>query len=645
MPTLTADNLLTVTKRVELLPYKPRPFIPYEEMTDAEIYNGSGNLVFDSECYPNFFLSAFRSLSTGKVIKLIPPFDPRKLSYILHKYRCIGFNSIKYDIPLLWAAYKNQDTYWLKEVSNSLVNGSWWQEVCKEFEIQIFPTNHIDLIEVCPLKGSLKLYAARLHVNRIQELPYYHMDELSEFEKEVVADYCINGDLTATAVIFSELKEQLELRQNITNQYNIDVMSKSDAQVAESIIGTELKRITGKWPSKPKDFENNFKYELPSFIKFKTKPLHNMLNKILVANFSVFDTGALNRGALDQLSISIGNNVYRLGSGGLHSSEKNASCKSNEQYQIFDVDVASYYPRIVLALSLYPHHIGPNFLTVYNTIVERRLAAKKAKNIAISECLKITINGTFGKTGSVYSILYAPQMMIQITVTGQLGLLMLIEDLELNKIPVYSANTDGIAIYCPVDKIDRMHSIVKEWENKTGFETEETKYKAMYSRDVNAYMAIKENGEAKGKNVYYDPWRAKTARDLYWRFQKNPQAQICVEAIEKLIVNGTPIAQTIRSCKDFTKFVSVKNVKSPGAHKQRVYLGKVVRWYYAKNVFDGIYYIESGNLVADTEGGKPCLDFPETFPDDIDYDRYEAIAKDMLYDMDYLKRPKQIKFF
>lgn len=636
------SEFLTVEKKVKLKPYEPRPFIKYESMSDDEIFNGSGDLIFDTECFKNFFLAAFKNRS-GRIIRIVPPFDPRKLSFILHRYRCIGFNSIKYDIPLLWAAHKNQNLSFLKEFSNGLVQGNiWWQELCKEYGVQIFPTTYLDLIEVAPLRGSLKLYGARLHAQRIQEIPYHHMKELTDYEKEVVEQYCIHGDLPATELLFNNLQEQLKLREELSIQYRIDVMSKSDAQIAESVIGTELKKITGKWPNKPKIDVLFFAYECPQFISFQTPVLNELLNKILQLKFDVTDTGRLH--STEELSVKIGEGIYRLGSGGLHSSEKGTAIVSTDEIEIIDRDVASYYPAIVLALDLYPEHIGPDFLVVYKTIVERRLAAKKAKNIAISECLKITINGTFGKTGSPYSILYAPKMMIQITVTGQLALLMLIEALELSAIPVYSANTDGIVIACPKDKKELMDQIIKWWENKTSFTTEETKYKAVYSRDVNAYLSVKDNDEVKGKNIYYDPWRGKTAKDGYWRFQKNPNAQICIEAIEKLIIDGIELQQTVESCTDITKFVCVKNVKG-GAHKNCTYLGKVIRWYYAKGIVGTIQYIESGNNVPDTEGAKPCMDLPAELPKDINYPWYIEKAREMLFEMNYLKRPKQISFF
>jgi len=500
------------------------------------------------------------------------------------------------------------------------------------------------LIEVCPLKGSLKLYGGRLHAKRIQDLPWSDANYLEDWQIPITKDYCVN-DLDTTELLMDNLSEQLKLRADLSVQYKTDLMSKSDAQIAEAVIGTELERISGKRLKKPDLSELYFSFKPPSNMQFQTDYMKGILDFISNVKLSIDDNGRLNRPKeIADLKIKIGNGIYRMGIGGLHSSEENVSVVADEEYELIDRDVASFYPKIVLNCGLYPAHIGEDFLKVYNDIVERRLKAKKEKNLAISECLKITINGTFGKTGSPYSFLYAPEMTIQITVGGQLYLLMLIEAMELNGIQVVSANTDGFVMRVHKSKKKRMLEIIKDWETLTGFETEETKYKAIYSRDVNAYMAIKTNDEIKGKNVYYDPWRGKSAKDRYWTFQKNVNTQICVKAIEDLIIKNVPIETTIKECRDIKQFISVRNVTG-GAHYNEEYLGKVVRFYFGLNRNKPIYYIKSGNKVADTDGCVPCMDLPTEFPNDINYLYYIEKTIEMLYDMAYYKRDKQIKFF
>jgi len=335
---------------------------------------------------------------------------------------------------------------------------------------------------------------------------------------------------------------------------------------------------------------------------------------------------------------------------------------TKEKILIVEKDVSSFYPAIVINNHLYPKHLGPDFTKVYKGIRDRRLEAKKAKRVAESENLKVTINGTFGKTGSPYSFLYAPEMTIQITVGGQLYLLMLIEALELNNISVVSANTDGIVIECPQSKYELMNEITRQWEQITKFETEETTYESIFSRDVNCYLGVKKTEKGyqfKGKNDYYDPWRPQNAKDAYWRFQKNPTYpydlapnheyrtfahQICVEAIEKLISEGIEPEATIKACQDITKFICVKNVKG-GAHKDGEYLGKVIRWYIANDCTGTINYITSNNKVPETDGAKPCMDLPDIFPNDINYSWYIEKTRVMLEDCGYLNKVKQISFF
>lgn len=646
MPNLNPEGLLTFEKKVQLKPYLVRKPKSFDLMTDNQISdNRYSHLIVDSECYPNYFLIAFKHVKTGKIIQLEAPFDVNKLAWIMHHYTTVGFNSIKYDIPLIWYSYYCQNTELIKEVSNFLICGHAY-EFKKEYPQVLIPeTPHIDLIEVCPLRGSLKLYGARLHGKRIQDLPFPDYHNLSEEQKQIVSNYCIN-DLDLTELAFNNLTEQLKLRSDLTIEYKQNLMSKSDAQIAESVIGSELKKITGKWPKKPKiETADIHKFIVPENMFFQTERMQKVLEVIRSANFSVNENGRLEPPKeITDLKIRIGNGIYRMGIGGLHSSEENIAIQSNSEYQLYDRDVASYYPAIVLNLKLCPQHLGEDFLTVYQSLVSRRLIAKEAKNIAVSENLKVVINGTFGKTGSPYSILYAPEMTIQITVGGQLYLLMLIETLELRGISIVSANTDGIMIYCHKDVVPTMNAIIQWWEQVTGFKTEETKYQAIYSRDVNAYLAVKSVDEVKGKNVYYDPWRSKTAKDAYWRFQKNPNAQICIEAIEYLITKDIPIEKTITECRDITKFVSIKNVAG-GAHKDGYYLGKVVRWYYAKNIVGTINYINTNNKVPDTEGARPCMDLPDNFPEDIDFDWYLKRTKELLTDMRYLKPQEQFKFF
>jgi DNA polymerase elongation subunit (family B) len=173
----------------------------------------------------------------------------------------------------------------------------------------------------------------------------------------------------------------------------------------------------------------------------------------------------------------------------------------------------------MLNMGMYPTSMGPHFLTAYRNILIERLAAKDAGLKVKDAILKICLNGTFGKTSSKYSTLYNPSMTIHTTLTGQLCILMLIEALEANGVPVVSANTDGIVVKALRSQEALQRTIVREWEKTVNLETEETDYSSIHSRDVNSYIAIKTDGKVKTKGAFAKAGLA-----------KNPQSEICVTA-------------------------------------------------------------------------------------------------------------------
>jgi len=263
--------------------------------------------------------------------------------------------------------------------------------------------------------------------------------------------------------------------------------------------------------------------------------------------------------------------------------------------------------------------------------------------------------------------------MIQVTITGQLALLMLIEMLEACGISVISANTDGIVLRTPRALTGLRDQCVAWWEGATGFETERTDYSAVFSKDVNNYVALKPVGDTpKLKGAYAPPEPGASG----W---PNPTGQVCVDAVVAYLAHATPLRDTVYQCNDICQFVYVRQVKGGGSylptaalpksttlremrellqaggvplgisikndtlreiyakHRERVmagaeYLGKAVRWYYAKNAA-GCILTPAGGLVARTEGCRPLMELPNTLPDDLDREWYVAEARSLLADL------------
>ena len=323
------------------------------------------------------------------------------------------------------------------------------------------------------------------------------------------------------------------------------------------------------------------------------------------------------------------------------------------------------------------------------------LKEEKARLAVQDKGAKIMLNGSYGKLGSGYSVLFAPHLMVAVTLTGQLSLLMLIEKAHLAGIPIVSANTDGIIFRCPrsmfngfvlredgspTDRLrpSALQDVIDWWEGVTSFNMEFAEYRSVYSQSVNTYIAVKPDGSYKRKGILANHWR----EELPWGgrnsdydpirsgLMKNPQMTICADAALGLILHNIPVEQTIRECMDVREFLTVVNATGgatwgPGGpiyetverldgkgktvrsealvgYEGEEYLGKVVRYYWSTKG-NPIIKVKGHNVtgnrpkVSKTEGSRPMMTLPDDLavPDDLDFQRYIEEAYAILRDIGY----------
>lgn len=588
------------------------------------------NVIIDCEVYKNYFLLSAMEVESGKVahFELSPhhALNINALGALMKTRTTISFNGLNFDLYIIVAALRGWTNVQLKTLSDKIIktNLPGWR-IAKDLGLQIPPQwDHIDLIEVAPGRSSLKIYGGRLHQKNLIDLPIEPDATLTAEQMEQIKHYCVN-DLETTKTLFNAVKEPIAVRVDMSKQYGVDLRSKSDAQVAEEVIRHELQRMTGKLYRKPDNPPREFVYKNPQIVSFKSDSLKSIFNRILKTRFSVGATGAVVMPDWLKEPINIAGRTYQMGIGGLHSQENAQYIYAKENELLFEVDVASYYPSIILQQNLAPQTIGKPFLDVYRSLVIRRLKAKKENDHVANAMLKIAINGSFGKLGSIYSAFYAPDLLIQTTVTGQLCLLMLIEQLTDAGILVVSANTDGIVIHCQKDMYPVVDEITFNWQLQTTYVLEETQYHCIASRNVNNYVAVRKDGKTKGKGCF-----AKSG------LMKNPDFQIVFDAVAKHVSENVSIEETITTCKDLTKFVSVRRVQG-GATWRGEDLGRAVRFYYSTEIpaSECIHYKTNSNRVPKSAGAKPVMLLPDVFPDDVNYQPYIDEAYKLLVEIGF----------
>ena len=582
----------------------------------------------------------------------------------------VSFNGIHFDAPLISAAIAGRTPHELKEMANAIiVEGEKSWDMPSRFNYDPIEFDHIDLIEVAPgVRTSLKTYAGRMGYPTMVDLPFHHDEDLDEAQRTILERYCQN-DLGVTEALFKRMRSEIELRKEMSEEHGIDLRSKSDAQVAEAVL-KKAAGIKGKAGSR----QGFVTYKAPAFIETDSEVIQDLIDSLNSAKFRINNAnGQIETPDFLKEPLVLESGTYQCGIGGLHSThDKRVYVRATEDTLISDFDVASYYPNIMLRAGLTPKldgQSGSRFIEAYRDIYERRIEAKHAGNTKVSNALKISLNGTFGKLGSPYSSFYSPDLMLAVTLTGQLNLLCLIYDICFHpSIKVLSANTDGIMVQYPAKYRNRLLAKIAENAERTGFEYEETPYRVVALANVNNYIAVTTSGKVKRKGLFAEP-----------SLMKNPTASVCSHMAADFLKDGTAPAKALSKYTDMRDFVSIRVVRGGGIQYDKVVelddwecvkdvgtkdnewrrpcwpegkvikrksrpkpvevgvggepFGRIARWYMACGEHPPINYLGSGNRVPKTDGARVCMTLPDSLPSDLDKEWYIREAESMLENM------------
>ena len=603
-------------------------------------------VVFDIECFGNYFLAAFKEGNRKPFLiemvgedSVLNEYDMQRLRIIFNKDDiCLyGFNSNKYDVPLIAMAMSGATAKECRRFSDYLIQRVGGRgdtvkpsDAMTKWKVKpIFPKHHIDMIEIAPGIASLKMYAARCGHKKIQDMPVSGAKSiLTDDEITMVRDYCGN-DLDMTESLRKALAKNIDVRFEIAKRYydGRAVLSKSDAQIAEWLFkkGLGLDTVDRKHIIERADWKTEMTYTSPDWIDFDGLTDKDTLNDFLrIANTEKFE---MLRGKIKAPQSMLDKNLpmirgisYKVGVGGLHSmrrgnsfnfTEKNKHTTDANKQILVEYDVASYYPSIILKLGLAPKQFNKaKFLKFYRAMVDDRLKAKADGDKATDAVLKIAINGSFGKFGSQYSILQAPEMMLAVTMTGQFALLELIARIGdiSGGVSVVAANTDGVLVDTTRDELDNLKEVISQWETKTGFTGETSYWNEYWEESVNSYLLVGDN-EIKRKGTFGKPSLAKnphakvlTDALILWRTKGvDPVKYISGEADVHPVLSDYYFVQGVNTRRDGPETLPY------GASWKGQRLGRVARWVWAEGG-EPIYDLATKRKVAKSDDAIPIMD-------------------------------------
>ena len=568
----------------------------------------------------------------------------------------VGYNNLRFDSQVIEWILRNYENW--HELSNLEICARIAQkaaDVIHDANYDVFPEyrehelslKQLDLFKIHHYDNknrmvSLKRLEFEMDLENIEEMPIHHTKtNMTKEEVELTIDYCFN-DVDATYEFYKittgdtdhplyKGNNQIELRQDIESEFGIPCMNYSDSKIGDEMIkkyycsekGIDYRELPKKgYFRKSIDVKNC----IAKYVKFETPQLKDFLKKI----------NKMQLGLQDDFKehINFYENVYSFMKGGLHTENSPKIFEADDEYEIIDWDVSSYYPAIIINNGKFPAHLGKEFLRGYKQMFDKRLElkplAKSDKKIkGIVGALKLAVNSVYGKSSDMQNWIYDRQLTMFTTITGELSLMMLIEKYETNGIHVISANTDGVTIKIKKDMIPLMHEINKWWCDTTAYELERTDYSKIIFSTVNDYLAIMTNGEIKKKGDFLTDFE----------LHKNKSARVVPIALEQYFVHGVPVEHTIRNHSNLYDFCirqkATKSFHYEGTNRvtgQKTMYNKLIR-YFVSNDGDKIFKIKNPECqtraapISQVEAGewvcKVCNYLPRNSKvDNVNYDYY-----------------------
>jgi hypothetical protein len=527
--------------------------------------------VYDEEQLRNCFMCGFYSRNTGRIHTFtIWWFEGEEVNeldllynFLEQEIALIGYNNLGYDYPKLHYMLVNKKRF-LSLPTNKLLDllyqrtqdiikaDNKWQYTIKKPlipQLDVYKIWHYDNMA---RRTSLKSLQVAMRWHNVMDMPHGPHDMVDREQMNSIKVYNDN-DILSTDAFFEITKKKgfLDLRRSIYDLYGFDCTNYSDVKIGETINSHVYSKKTGLYynqysKKRTKRSIIHVRECIPDSISFKTPVLQDFLDKLRVKSFTLEEDF--------EYTLHIGDNHYTFAKGGLHSidSPKIVEC---EDCKLREADVGGMYPATMIMYKYFPKHLGIEWLdglsenfnkrnTELKPLVSKLKKTGEKKSIlyrntkAMSDAIKLSLNGGgYGKTKSDFSWMYDPLVTFQVTITGQLSLLMLIEDFELAGIEIISANTDGVVTKCLPEQEEVYQKICSDWEILTMYTLEQTTYDKLIFSHINSYIARITHP--------YSDIKYKGEFEIDKDYHKDHSKRIVPIALKRYFLDDIPVEQTI----------------------------------------------------------------------------------------------------
>ena len=506
---------------------------------------------------------------------------------------------------------KGEKVYYGKSLKQTSINIKWYELL----EYELPPISEVDE----HIYQNINKYSGLSLTELNATIDKWDRYMIPEYEADTM--YYNRNDVFILCEITRLYADEIRLRYNISRSYEIDVMNSSRSDVANKLFIKFYSEFSGlrpeQWRNKHTDRTiMSFKRVIFDNVKFKTKKLQDFLTYIKGISIT-----SLGKDSFKE-SITINKLTYTMATGGLHSEDPPRELRSRINYidgipslkgNVWDSitedsyiyvhwDITSFYPSLMGNYKIAPEHMDAGvFAKLVLWLRDTRISAKHSSEEIIdgipkeilAQALKIVINSIYGKMGQEKSDICDRLAVLKVTINGQLFILMLCEELELNNIEVISANTDGIVVKLYKRDKAKFDEIATRWQSDTKLSADSDEYKSYINRDINNYFAE----DLKGKIEYKGDYNPNIYKE---DLSKGYSMPIVTKAVINYFTKDIPVLETLYNEKDILAFCTTQNIGRKfhieyyvGSNK--ILMQRQIRYYASKS---------GGNLFKVDEEGK-----------------------------------------
>lgn len=507
--------------------------------------------VYDIETYPNIFTAFFIHAATGleMLFEISDRRDDRQalVEFMMNLGRSgargVGFNNLSFDYPVLHYVAQGGTDIYSKAMSQIKPAGQWpeivWDRDQIFPQVDLYKINHFD--NKARMTG-LKTLEIAMKSRNVVDLPFPVGTNLTDTQKDVLIKYN-RHDVVETAKFYVRCLDKIKFREELSEQYQRNFMNHADTKIGKDIFVNELEKVGVNCSGTTIRERIALADCIPGYVQLETPEFTDIMERMksVVLTKKQQEDLLTTKGVFKDMTATVDNVEYTFGLGGIHSGIPSCIYKAYDGFTMSARDVTSLYPSLDIKNKFYPEHLGEIFCDVYEQLFIRRRDAKRAGNKIIDATLKLALNGTFGNMGNKFSPFCDHKCLLSITITGQLSMAMLIE--QLRKVPqmtIVQVNTDGVILHHPTEYTEHVNKVCDWWMGVTQLNLECEDIDAVYQRDVNNYIQIGTDGKIKRKGCY----------EYKYQWHQDPSAMIVPMAAEAALVHGKDIREFITNHRD-----------------------------------------------------------------------------------------------